>query len=521
MWRVRSHSTARATAANEAIGVLPKISAHNHQGDRLTLLPYGGASGMYTQTDTAGERVGALLIADTGGWLHNVMPLASLERYRVASPSTLRALSGRRPRGDGTVVLDGAHYARLGADYVEVAKDAAASTATRRIWRVVAPPGIVADIVAYRLVFDRAEGLWRQAGAPSLAGGMRRLRAGSQGRARVGAASSLNVRMTPDAAQLTRFHNALSQGLLGASGERLEAFRALLDRVAGTPRGVAILNAMAAYYERLDQVPHIVLGEHGGLAGARPSLDAPVRGNTWHLDLDALRFGTTEAAVQEFAAVYNNMTGLLQNEHPFENPAAAGEPALDPALERAWLEWLVHDPDRGPRVGMPLSDDEGLITARQLAVNYLRTQLREIACYGGLDSSALKAALRGASGRWEMRLNLSHRGLNSVPPLPADLRMCRPALRNSRIAPSASTAIRYRRRRFPSLPAPGMARSFSSEARWASPGSRCAGWRRWCGTGGPNRRSRRKAAGKPSSRRWGRAPTPRNSPSSWTGCGPP
>ncbi|AOB32117.1 hypothetical protein AKI39_17455 [Bordetella sp. H567] len=415
VWRVSEGAVARAESV-DAISAMPRLTARNLQGDKLSLLPYGNRAGTYTQIDEAGQRMGALLVADSGGWLHQTLPLASLERYRVGSPELIRTLDGMRMARDGTVALDGSHYARLGADYVQVVLDPAVSTGAQPIWRVVAPQGVVPDVIAYRLAHDGTEGLWRHAAVPRLAGGGGSTRL----RLRGGAGTAADVRVSPDAAQLARLRAAMIGGVRGGTPEQTHALEALLDRVAADRRGRVILNAMSAHYELLDQAPDIVLRAGASAAAARPTLDQPAPGKTWHLDLEALRYGTTEAAVQELGAVYNNMTGVLQNEDPFQALLAQGGPPLDERLESAWTGWLAQDPHEPSRTAAVAGRPSDFMSPRESVVAYLRQQLREMRCYGGLDRTALKALLRNQYGRAHVRLNFSHRGLDSIPPLPGD-----------------------------------------------------------------------------------------------------
>jgi Leucine-rich repeat (LRR) protein len=422
VWRVQNDTVGTAAAGTrESISAIPAVSARNLRGNRLALLPYGERAGAYTQVDATGQRVGALLVADSGGWLHQTMPVASLERYRVNTPDIVQILAGTRIDANGTIALNRAHYARLGTDYVQVMPDHAVSTALRPIWRVAAPQGIAADVIAHRLLYDTEEGLWRQADAPGLAGGgnvQPRLQLRSRGQS--AATPGQRARMTPGVAQMAQFQNALLAGVRGATPGQVKTLRALLDWTERDRRGLAILRAMCAHYHLLGQVPEIDLCEGAVGARLRPSLGQPVYGNTWHLDLEAIKYRTREETVDEFAAVYNNMTGLLQNYEPFGLMLAESEPALDAGLEQAWTNWLEQDPNRESYPAPQGGGDASTLTPRQRAVNELRTRLREMLCYGGLDKSTFKSLLRNQHGRWAMRIDLSHRGLDSVPPLPGD-----------------------------------------------------------------------------------------------------
>ncbi len=99
----------------DAITVIPTVIARNKLSNTLGLHPYGEWASAYTQVDAAGRRIGALLLADTGGWLHQTMPVASLERYRVAASATLRGWP-TRIQVDSTVRWKATATSRLGAD---------------------------------------------------------------------------------------------------------------------------------------------------------------------------------------------------------------------------------------------------------------------------------------------------------------------------------------------------------------------------------------------------------------------
>ncbi|HTK00053.1 MAG TPA: NEL-type E3 ubiquitin ligase domain-containing protein, partial [Bordetella sp.] len=458
VWRVQSDAMATATAGTrELISTVPAVSARNPQGGKLALLPYGERAGAYTRVDATGQRIGALLLADSEGWLYQAMPVASLERYRISSLDIARTLSCKRINADGTIVLDGVRYARLGADYVEVVRDPAMSTVARPIWRVVAPRGVTPDVIMHRLIHDRIEGLWRRAEVPGIVGGGGGAsRVGRRGRLRMTASRPLVGAVTPDAAQVARFRDALIHSMRGATVAQVDALRALLDRLAADDHGAAILNAMTACHELLGKAPEIVLAGGSGAVGLRPSLGRPVPGQTWNLDLDALRFDATEAAVRELAAVYNNLTGILQNADPFDVMLEAGMPPVDPGLERAWAEWLAQDPPRSPGAGMAAAEGSRVPTARQLTVQYLRGQVQEMRCFGGLDRAAIKALLRNQHVSARTRVNLSHRGLDSIPPLPGDIKtlsISNNPIRDWRNLPEGLMVLNARAMRMYELPA--------------------------------------------------------------------
>ncbi|OZI19666.1 hypothetical protein CAL26_18895 [Bordetella genomosp. 9] len=410
---------AAAAQAADTIAPLPSVAARNLQGGTLGLLPYG-TRGSYTQVDAAGRRTGALLVADSEGWLYQTLPLASLARYRVASPRLRHVLDSRRAGPEGVVTVDGLAYARLDTDYVRVVQDPGASTATRPIWRAVAPAGVAPDMIAHRLVYDRVERLWHQAAPPGLAGGgASSSRSGARGRGRIAAA---DVSLLPDDAQLARLRQAMVAGIRNGTPQQAELVAVLFDRIVGDRRGRAILNALSACHDWLGRTPEIVLLPDPAIPGAvRPALDRPETGRTWYLDLQALRYGNTQSVVHELAAVYNNMTGLLQNQDPFDGLLAEAWPPINARLEKAWANWLAMDPMSPVDLILDGELDTAAPTPRRLTVRHLRLQLREMACYGGLDRSTMKAVLRNQHGRLDTKLNLSHRNLDSIPPLPRDI----------------------------------------------------------------------------------------------------
>jgi hypothetical protein len=388
-WRVPAERT--ATAEDAAIETLRDIRATDRDGNRLPLRPYGNDSGAaYTQIDLATQqRTGAILLADRDGWLYRSLPADTLEGYRVRAPEDLRALSSQRPAADGTLAWQGKTYARILDDHIEIAAEHG-STADRPVWRVVAPPDARRGIVTHRLFYDTDRALWRQADLPELKGGSggRRL---SPNRPRDATAQAPHG----SAPRGNAFHDVLLSGIRGAPTAReTQAVRDLLTRLENHPRAAAILRAMRAYHELRGEAPEIVLLEKADLARPRPMLDAPVRGTAWHLDLNALHAESTEAAASEVAAVYNNMTGILQGEEPFADILARGEPRLDAGLEKSWRQWIYNESWRAQRT-QPLSmARENLAQLRhESLVENLRSQLQQARCHGGLDRASFMEVL--------------------------------------------------------------------------------------------------------------------------------
>jgi Leucine-rich repeat (LRR) protein len=222
----------------------------------------------------------------------------------------------------------------------------------------------------------------------------------------------------PTDAQLGDFREHLLSNIRGAaSSEQVDAVRKLLVGAQADRRGRAILSAMQAYHELLDGVPEIALRTADDATQPRPSLQSTMAGSTrWNLDLEALKTEGPEASIRELAAVYNNMTGLLRNENPFAALIRANAVPLHAEHEQAWARWV--GPDKGHTIpGTPLFTP----SPRQAAVDYLRLQLQEARCLGGMDRMSLEAALRNQTQIPRLRVSLARQQLTAIPPLPGDV----------------------------------------------------------------------------------------------------
>ncbi|ANN73810.1 hypothetical protein [Bordetella bronchialis] len=179
-WRVPARPVHAAEAmADDAIDRLPSVVAQGKHGGELPLQPYG-RSGAYTQYHSGtGERYGPVMLAGRGGLLYRTLAVEAIRRYRVNAPDLLSRLGARPPAADGTIALAGRHYARIGDDYIEIAVDLAVSTAARQIWRAVPAASSSGEAALHRIVYDKDQALWRQAGTPGLEGGGRIPRLGS------------------------------------------------------------------------------------------------------------------------------------------------------------------------------------------------------------------------------------------------------------------------------------------------------------------------------------------------------
>ncbi len=108
------------------------------------------------------------------------------------------------------------------------------------------------------------------------------------------------------------------------------------------------------------------------------------------------------------------MTGLLQNEEPFQSLLATGKPALHPALEKAWAVWLGAGSGKNVPADCDFAATGGGLSSNAVARDLL---LRRA------DQSGLATLLMDGKGRVGARINLSHRSLDSVPPLPSDTKV--------------------------------------------------------------------------------------------------
>jgi hypothetical protein len=430
-WRVPM--THPSTGGDAAIETLRDIEATDAYGDTLVLRPYGNDSRRaYTRIDRATrQRTGAILTADDEGRLYRSLPASTLERYRVRDRALLNALGANARAADGTVTHAGKTYARIVDDYVEITPDHG-STVERPAWRVIPPRAAKRDIVIHRLSYDKERALWRQADIPGLKGGGR-----DAPGTRLADGTPPGVAARGDVPGPHAFHDVLVSRIAGnPTAREVERVRDLLARLEAHPRARAILRAMEANHTLRNEAPEIILRTRADPAQPRPSLEQPVRGNTWHLDLNALNAESLDWAAGEVAAVYNNMTGILDNADPFAHLLARGEPALDPQLEASWRSWIAIESARAPNAS-PVSAARDIPRERHEAlIERLRQQLRQARCYGGLDKNTFIEVLEN---RFDgevagLRVDLSeqhflmndvltivgadHQIITSVPPLP-------------------------------------------------------------------------------------------------------
>jgi Leucine-rich repeat (LRR) protein len=460
-----------APAGKEEITPLEQVAARGRDGGTLLLQPYGNSSSRaYTRFDPVTEqRIGHVLMADRDGLLYQTLPVDTLGRYRISELNILRDLDARRAGVDGVVHLKGKTYARIVDHYVEIVPEHA-SSADRQAWRLVAPRTGRRDIVTHRLFYDRDKELWRQAEVPELRGGgqtwssdsdssretpvtnqpaaeeahtSRRRPLSNDGphsevdepapKRPIAESAPALPAIGPAPRQLGEFRELLAGRIRGqASREQIDAVRALLARLEADPHGKPILSALHAYHELRGEAPEIVLIHGEDPIWPRPSIARYTPGRVWNLNLDALdqesRGGAEQGletvhdntpAVRELAAVYNNMTALLERGNPFIDLPPGSEPPLPAQLEAAWTQWVSTDPgpDDGmdPRYFVPLES--------QATVDYLRSELREARRHGGITRQTLEALLRGEIAEETvvgLKVDLKSRGLRRIPPLPGD-----------------------------------------------------------------------------------------------------
>ena len=397
----------------------------DESGEQMSLLPYGSKPGVHTQVNDAGEAAGMLMLEDAQGNVHPAMPLHTFERYRVESGRLRNATLVRHDATEGTVVAANQHYVAVGDDYVMVMRDRSLSSG-RTVWRAITPRGARADPVVHHLIYDREAGVWRRpdASEAGLRGG-----GGASARAQPGAVAVPYPDLPP--ASTADFQDALVRDASGLAGAvQTLALRGLLARLERNPRGAAILRALRAYQTSHGAGPRIVMrsGAQAGTQAARPTLAARARTVTWNLDLEALANASDKDAVDELAAVYNNMTGILEPGIVLTRTAAP----LDEALEAVWRDWIAGEDDPTLLDFWDESRSEShRLTRRAVIVENLRLQIMELRDHGGITAAALKHVLRatsdvsanhfieeGASIRLQGRLRMRR-----LPPIPAFVRV--------------------------------------------------------------------------------------------------
>lgn len=412
-------------ALSSAPGTIPVA---NEAGERMSLLDLDREAGVYTQVNAqSGERTGMVLTMDRHGALYPTMPYDTFRRCRVDPDHLRNATLVQRNRADGTVLAARRHFVPIGADHVEVVREPASSG--RAVWRVVEPRLGRADPVAHRLVYDAEGDVWRRA-EPSAYG----LRGGGASQSRRGAwADAVAKDVGPQ--RTAEFQEVIVQGISGKPDPaQVAAVKALLQRMESRPRGAAILRAMRAHHAQHGVAPKVVLcgGENGAADLPRPTLGRRDRTFTWNLHLDVLAQAPSQEAEDELAAVYNNMTGILEGASDRYVPTAEEAP-LSAELESAWGDWTeqADDAAAGAWEGSPIStySADGR-EARARTIEALRRQIHELRAHGGITRAAMRNLLRvgneaqaadivarGAAVRLNSRL-----GLNSVPPLPPYVR---------------------------------------------------------------------------------------------------
>ncbi len=137
--------------------------------------------------------------------------------------------------------------------------------------------------------------------------------------------------------------------------------------------------------------------------------------------------------------------GALQNEDAFQAMLADGEPAVDPALEHAWSDWRAQALRTGPVPGCAGE----LPPFRRVHWPWTAFDNKFAKCSAmvGLDKSTFKLVLRNQRGNWAAKVDLSRRGLDSVPPLPRDMKvliMSRNPVRDWRNLPAGLVVLHAR-----------------------------------------------------------------------------
>jgi hypothetical protein len=169
-WRLGATPAAPSTPDLDIAPAPLYVTALDPDGAELHLQQCGENAYSQFHAETL-DPVGPLLLRGSDGKLYRSLPVRDVQRHRVSDPATLDRVRAERPRSDGTLLVQGKTYARLGAELVEITRDGAASVPGRPLWKVVEVPGPAAPAVRTRLHYDAEHGVWRQAEPPSLKGG--------------------------------------------------------------------------------------------------------------------------------------------------------------------------------------------------------------------------------------------------------------------------------------------------------------------------------------------------------------
>ncbi|CAM3420557.1 NEL-type E3 ubiquitin ligase domain-containing protein [Bordetella flabilis] len=181
----------------------------------------------------------------------------------------------------------------------------------------------------------------------------------------------------------TNYRDALVAGIRGDVLPReLEQLEALLERLEAHPQGKILMDSMQAYRQWFGKLPEIVLRRD--YESPRPPAAGSATDRTiWHLDLRELGACPAFEAIRQLADVYCDLAGTPNMEcDVFQAYTFDDDQKLDPLLEKAWEKWIsagkqsVHDRSS---VGQ-----YRCIATRRRVIENLRTDLKQMRCYGGL-----------------------------------------------------------------------------------------------------------------------------------------
>lgn len=456
------------TAAADAIRPTPIVKARSQNGAGLELLPYGGDGRAYTRFDASGQRVGAVLLTDGTGVLHETLPLDALRRYRVSAPDTLLALATRPTGADGTALLGDVHYVRIGEDYMQVVADAATSTADRRIWRAAPPDDVPPDVVAYRLVHDSRSGMWRRPDPPQLkGGGPRTARTGAAaGKAETSTGGrAATAGLSPSNQDRYQFMETMWRNIAGGATEKQRAWVALLlMRIGNTPRGDAILRALTAWRKYVGETPQVAFRQPG-LKGVPDKVSQALSTTKyWAIDPATLSGAPSEAvldaATDELAKIYDKMTRLSRHDSsggtlalrsdPVGRALADGKVRLRKDLDDLWGQWASDESIPAERhindthvQRLPYRDN------RQRLIDGLRLQTQKTKLLGGTPEEDLKRLIRGQPVRnpqlTSPYLEITLRTADDLPPLPSDMEHLKLRIADDAPAMGASESVEMSR----------------------------------------------------------------------------
>uniref|UniRef100_UPI0039F111F2 NEL-type E3 ubiquitin ligase domain-containing protein n=1 Tax=Bordetella sputigena TaxID=1416810 RepID=UPI0039F111F2 len=235
------------------------------------------------------------------------------------------------------------------------------------------------------------------------------------------------IRLSPDAAQMTRFMDELVQRMDGVSSPgHAASIKDFLRRMEGDDRGGMILRALAAYREIKGKTPRLALRRDvSQTVMKRPNW---WRHHTeWRVRADLFGQSDIKLAAQCFETIYMDLANMrgMGVENDATRAIRENRIPVDPELEAAWTQWVAQD-DQVPEecAGERAQYLRQRRATRARVVERLRARVQQARFYGGVDEDTFNEAVHRRtpypSNGSHITLRPQHLGAG-VPPLPADL----------------------------------------------------------------------------------------------------